>query len=404
VRPDVALVSPYPAPGRTHDGTSGVASYTANLARGLAFRGASVLVVAPDEPAAPPAHSDGDVAVVRSGPRGPLALSRAIRMASDRRPGVVHLQHEMLLFGGLSSLATMPMATRQLRKFERGAITTVHQIVDPRDVSREFMTMHRLRGPVTAARVAISAYQEMLASAGVVIVHEPGFLSQLPDSVVIPHGVERQPRLPRAQARQRLGLSDERRLVVLCFGFVAPYKGLEAALAVATRAPEVLMVVAGGDHPRHGPGYTETLERRWGDVARFTGWLSEEDIAAWHSAADVAFFGYPAPHSSSGAVSMAIGFGMPFLTSDALSRCMGLPPEVSVSLDGFELAERLRELADDRELLAKLRRASTRIVGRRSWAEVAERHLRLYQRVGSEATLEPALRVVSGDRGQVEVA
>lgn len=386
MRPDVAIVSPYPPPGRTHDGTSGVAAYTANLARALAYRGANVVVVAPDEPQASTPHRDGDVFVARSGPRGPFALPRAIRMAADLGPGVIHLQHELFLFGGMSSIATLPMAVNSMRSYERGAVTTVHQVVDSEQVSPELLRMHGLRGPVGAARVAMSTYQGILAWAGSTIVHEAGFRKQFPNAVVIPHGVEeRTGRLPE-EARARLGLAGESRLVALCFGYVAPYKGLECALAAAAGVPEVLLVVAGGDHPRHGHEYAQSLQCRWGDRARFTGWLSDEEIAMWHSAADLALFCYPTPHSSSGAVAMALSYGTPFLASDALTRVMGLPPELAVSLDQGRLAERLRRLAADRSSLAEIGRATVRMGAGRGWAEVARRHLEVYDRAGSGAS------------------
>jgi glycosyltransferase involved in cell wall biosynthesis len=299
------------------------------------------------------------------------------------RPGVIHLQHEMFLFGGLSSIATLPVALKMMRDYEQGAVTTVHQVVDPEQMSPEFLDMHRLRGPVGAARTAMHTYQGILASVGSTIVHEAGFLKPFPTAVVIPHGVEEREHPPRAMARARLGLSGESRLVVLCFGFLAPYKGLELALAAAAEVPEVLMVVAGGDHPRHGRVYAEALERRWGDRVRFTGWLSEEEIERWHSAADLALFCYPAPHSSSGAVAMALAHGTPLLASDALARGMGLPPELAVSLDRVELTERLRRLAADRSSLAEMGRATARIVAGRGWPRVARRHLELYNRLAS---------------------
>ncbi|HEX6301454.1 MAG TPA: glycosyltransferase [Acidimicrobiia bacterium] len=383
MRPDVAIVSPYPAPGRTHDGSSGVAAYTANLARDLSFNGANVVVVAPDEPTAPSSHRDGDVIVVSSGPRGPFALPRAVGIAADLRARVIHLQHEMFLFGGLSSIATLPMAVRSMRNHERGVVTTVHQVVDSELVSPEFLDVHRLRCPVGVARLAINAYQCIVASIGPIIVHEAGFRKQFPNAVVIPHGVEDRMSPPRAEARARLGLAGESRLVVLCFGFVAPYKGLESALAAAADVPDVLMVVAGGDHPRHGHEYADALQSRWGERARFTGWLSEGEIATWHAAADIALFYYPAPHSSSGAVAMALGYGTPVLASEALARVMGLSPELAVSLDRVELAERLRRLAADRSSLAEMRQATARMVAGRGWPEVARRHLEIYERVAS---------------------
>src|SRR3546814_10345620 len=75
--PDVVLVAPYPTAGQRHAGPSGVASYSANLAHALSGRGASVEVIAPEEPDAPdePEISrDGSIVVRRSFRRGPWAM------------------------------------------------------------------------------------------------------------------------------------------------------------------------------------------------------------------------------------------------------------------------------------------------------------------------------------------
>jgi acyl-CoA synthetase (AMP-forming)/AMP-acid ligase II len=45
-RPDVALISPFPALGERHGGWTGVASYSANLAGALTDAGARVTVLA----------------------------------------------------------------------------------------------------------------------------------------------------------------------------------------------------------------------------------------------------------------------------------------------------------------------------------------------------------------------
>jgi glycosyltransferase involved in cell wall biosynthesis len=357
-----------------------------------------VAVVSPQEPDAPSVHSDGDVMVLLSEPGGPFALGRALRMAAQMRPRVIHLQHELFLFGGPTSLATLPLAVRPMRSFEGAAITTVHQVVDAEGIDRQMMRLHRMRGPVVAARMAVHGYHRLMTSVGRTIVHEPGNLAQLPDAVVIPHGVERRATPDRDLARRRVGIEGERRLVVLCFGFVAPYKGLEFALAAAAAVPDVLLVVAGGDHPRHGPKYTESLRSRWAKTARFTGWVPDEDIASWHGAADLALFCHPAPHSSSGAVAVALGHGTPLLTSTALADSMNLPTELAVSLDPEGLAGRLRRLASNRESLAELARCSARVPARRLWPDVARRHLRLYD----EASEVASIGTVQGDRGQLE--
>lgn len=397
---DVVLVSPYPAPDRAHRDASGVASYTAHLARALAARGTRVRVVAPDEGDAPTIHVDGDVTVLRSGPRGPFALTRAVRMAADMGPDVIHLQHELFLYGGAASLAALPLASRRMRSFDGVAVTTLHQVIGGEDMSPELMRLHRFHGPVALARMAMDGYRRLVASSGTTIVHEAWFARHIPDAVVIPHGVEMRPTPNRRWARRRLGMEDEQRLVVLCFGFVAPYKGLEPALAAAADIPEAHFVVAGGDHPRHGSTHSDRLRSRWGNVARFTGWVPEEDIATWHAAADLALFWYPAPHSSSGALAVALGHGTPLLASAALAECMGLPGELAVSLDRGSLTDRLGRLAADRDLLADLKLACARVAAGRLWPDVARRHLRLYEDLSGTASV--AAVVDQADGSQLE--
>lgn len=407
VRPEVVLISTYPPPGTTHVGSSGVASYTANLARAMAAEGAEVAVVAvvaPDESGAPPTHREDGVYVVRSGSRGPRALARSIGMAAAMSPRVIHLQHEMFLFGGGSSLLTNLLAVPRVRGLDSASIVTLHQVVDAPNVTTELVRLHRLRVPARVLRPALDAYQRSMSSFDAAIVHDDKGAGRITNAVVIPHGVESPPTPARSMARHRLGLTGERRLVVLCFGFVAPYKGLEVALAAAAALPEVLLVIAGGSHPRHGEVYAEALRRRWGDAGMFVGWVPEEDIAMWHSGADLALFCYPAPHSSSGSVATALAHRTPFLVSEALANRMGLPAEMAVTLDPAGLATALRSLAHDRRPLAQLRAGANQVARGRSWQLVARRHLQLYTEIGHR---EPGgsrfVRSASG-HGQLEAS
>src|SRR5215218_2952450 len=113
-RPDVALISPYPVSAR-HDGRSGVASYSANLATALAAGGATVTVVAQDEDGAPRNSSDGEVAIQRAFRLGATALPRAARAALSTKAPVVHLQHEFFLYGGPASVPGLPLALSAIR-------------------------------------------------------------------------------------------------------------------------------------------------------------------------------------------------------------------------------------------------------------------------------------------------
>ena len=195
----------------------------------------------------------------------------------------------------------------------------MHQIVDASVVDRRYTRLHRVGVPAPLAGAGIAAVQTgIVRASAATIVHESAFRRVVPTATVIPHGIEEVTPVERTVARRRLGLDG--RFTVLCFGFVAPYKGIEVVLDAARRAGEPIhVVVAGGEHPRMGgdAGFAAALTAQHGDVATFTGWVADDDVASWFSAADVAVFPYPRPFSSSGALALALAHGTPALLSPA---------------------------------------------------------------------------------------
>jgi glycosyltransferase involved in cell wall biosynthesis len=185
------------------------------------------------------------------------------------------------------------------------------------------------------------------------------------------------PRIDRQQARMRLGL--DQRPAVLCFGFLAPYKGLEVVgEAARTLGSAVQVVFAGGPHPRLEArhGYAASLKARYGDHVRFPGYVRDEDVHNWFAAADVVVLPYPSPHASSGPLALAVSHGTPVLASTQMARTCGLPQEVAFDGAG-ELVHRLHELVGGaashagHDVVAGLREE-------RSWDAVARRHAQIY--------------------------
>ncbi|MGH2986694.1 MAG: glycosyltransferase [Solirubrobacterales bacterium] len=383
-RPDVALIAPYPPAGARHAGRSGVASYAANLGAALTDAGARVSVLAPYEDGEPVLASDGDVRVERCFERGPGAMPRAARAAAELGPAVTHLQHEFFLYGGPDSMPGLIYGLDRLgREGAGGPVVTMHHVVDSSEVDADFVRLHRVKAPPGLARLGLSAMQGAIRrSAERVIVHEPSFAPMVGGAEVVPHGLETSPVIPREQARAELGL--ERPLTALCFGFLAPYKGLELALEAAAAAGDAVeLVVAGGDHPRlaERDSYAEELRRDWAGAARFVGHVPEPDVGRWFSAADLALFMYPRPFSSSGALALALAHETAPLLSPALARSIDAPDALTAPADARRLARRLSRFAADLGELEPLREAACELAGDRSWPAVARRHLEIYEEV-----------------------
>jgi len=381
-RPDVALISPFPPLGERHGGWTGVASYSANLAGALTDAGARVTVLASTEDGEPEVARDGTTEVRRVWKRGPAALPAAAAAARATGAPAVHLQHELFLYGGPAAVPGIVPALAGVRAGRRRAVVTMHHVVDPGRIDASFTRTHRVRAPAGLVRAGVHGIHGAIrALAGTVVVHEPAFADVVAGAEVVPHGIEMPERADRAAARGELGIPEDR-LCALCFGFLAPYKGIELALDAARLAGDgVQLVVAGGEHPRlvaEGDPYAQRLRDAAPPNARFTGFVPDGDVAKWFAAADVLLLLYPQPFAASGPLALALAHGTPALVSPALARMSGAPLEMVAPLEPHAIAARLAELAGGGDQRARLRERSAALAGGRSWPEVARRHLELY--------------------------
>jgi glycosyltransferase involved in cell wall biosynthesis len=392
--PDVALISPFPDLGERHGGWTGVASYSANLAEALGAEGAHVTVIASEEPGLPDVARDGTLEVRRVWKRGAGALPAAAAAARATGAPTVHLQHELFLYGGPAAVPGVVPALAALRG--RRAVVTMHHVVDPGAVDASFTATHRVRAPAPLARAGVATVQRTIrALADTVVVHEPSFAAVMPGAEVVPHGIEVVDHTQEQAALAALGI-DDGPLCVLCFGFIAPYKGLEAAIGAARLAGDAVeLVIAGGEHPRlaaEGDDYAERLRSTAPDNVRFTGFVPDEDVGRWFTAADVALLPYPRPFASSGPLALALAHGTPVLMSDALARTTGAPGALAVGADPAAIAARLETLAADRGERERLRAAARGLSTGRTWPEIARRHLELYGKSPGGVALASSLR------------
>jgi glycosyltransferase involved in cell wall biosynthesis len=203
---------------------------------------------------------------------------------------------------------------------------------------------------------------------------------------VVPHGVLESPRtgMTRAAAREKLALSHDAR-VVLCFGNIRPYKGVDILLRafadVVAAEPNAVLVIAG--KPWTDWAIYDTLIDDLGirDHVRLTlDYIPTADIEPYFVAADVIALPYTHFDAQSGVGTRALPFGRPLVVSNV----GGLPelvldPEAIVEPhDPAALAAALLRVLRDEQTRDRMSVDSLTLAASLGWDVIAKRTAALY--------------------------
>lgn len=215
---------------------------------------------------------------------------------------------------------------------------------------------------------------------------------------VIPYGINNaipDTDITRAEARLRLGLESGDK-VVLAFGAIKPYKGLEYLVAafqsLAATGVNYRLIIA-GEQKKGSEDYLarvqQTIERDSSrkQVIQKIGFIADEETELYFKAADVAALPYTDIFQS-GILFMAFSFGLPVVASDVGS----FREDVRDGETGFICRSR-----DPRDLAAALKRyfesdlyqhldrrrqeIRSQMLAKHSWEEVATLTRNVYSRV-----------------------
>jgi O-antigen/teichoic acid export membrane protein len=395
----VILVTPYPPPDEKHGFASGVASYTRNLVEALRTSGHNATVLAQRLSENRSRNSHEESGVVRCWtPSWGYALN-IWQEVRRRRPALVHLQHELFLFGDGPKAVLFPLLIWLLR-LQATVVVTLHGVPPLAGLDREFLKENGLRGHPALLRLGLALFfQAIIAGAHVVIVHENVLKERLkreyrcpPEKLtVIPHGIEvpkEGEALPSAgEAKRALGLEGKR--TILYLGYLTGYKGIEVLLEAVARAapdhPDWALVLAGGPHPRRleERDYQRSLRdieekiEQLGAQGKRLGFVPENRLETVFRAADVVVFPYRVVMASSGPLALCMKYDRPFLASKAFAGV--LPAELLVDLDPEALTATLEAFFASSRLSETARRVASEWRASRSWDRVAEQTWVLYQ-------------------------
>lgn len=288
-----------------------------------------------------------------------LADMRRFRGAADG--DVVHYQW-----------LTFPPLDVRLLPPRRPRVMTAHYILPPQPSRRQVVTARRVFGSMDAV-VAHSEHgaarlrEEVgLGSAQVRVIPHGAFdyLTRLPEEKTLP------PELEGAEGP-----------VILCFGLLRPYKGIENLIEAFRQVKGAELWIVGNPRMDLTP-LRQLASDASGRVRFVTRFVDDAEIPAIFRRADLVALPYlDAEHS--GVLYTGLAFGKPLV----LSGVGGFPEVAETGAarlvppgDTATLASTLEELVGDEGARAELAAAATRAAaGPFSWDEAARRTLGLYR-------------------------
>jgi glycosyltransferase involved in cell wall biosynthesis len=260
---------------------------------------------------------------------------------------------------------------------------------------RVVMTVHNI-APHEDGWLKCLAGRLALRFAHAYIVHSERNRSRLEDLVgtrkpiaVRRHGALETPRsgLSPAAAREVLGLNAEAK-VILCFGYVRRYKGIDVllrAFAEVVRAePSATLVVAGEPWVDWSP-YDALIERLGirDRVRLFLNFIPGNEVEAFFVSADVVVLPYLSFDSQSGAGARALPFGRALLVTDigGLPELTRNSAAVVPAGDSVGLAEALLRIVQDDNLRDRLAADSLAVARELGWDAIAAATIDFYRSV-----------------------
>lgn len=393
----VGMVSIYPPPESKHAKLGGVASYTKNLVFSL-LKNCKVTVFANRISHTDDEYHEGAM-VYRCWNKGVMYPFQVFKKLLNSKIDIVHVQHEIYLYGGLGSAIVFPLLLCFIRLLRKSVIVTLHGVIPLSKVDRRFLRENWIKGSPLVMRVGLILLVKMIAFLSTsIIVHEEKFKEVLRSEYncparkiyVIHHGIEeRNGLVEKDKAKEILGLSGKN--VILFFGYITGYKNVELLIESANflKTPDWIIVIAGGSHPRLSgdPNYRRhvlDLHAKASAISKnaivFRGFISEEEIPLYFSAADLVVFPYEISMHASGPLSLSVSYEKPFLISNSFEGIVALRDAIFRDAPR-ELAQQIDQFFSDAKFRHRNLKYVKKLKKQRLWNKVAKETRELYQKV-----------------------
>lgn len=379
----------------------GIGIYTESLYGVLARKQRSKIVVLSDK------SYHGKLRYEKSWDRGSSILSplRLFFKILKGNYGVVHLQHEWLIFGALFANLFYVLMLFMLRLLGKKVVVTFHTVFDLKRLGKETLRLFNIKYPLDLVKRAISLLTKFYATvSNVIVVHAKQMKITLVRQygvsprkvIVISHFVKKLPNMKRDEAKRRLSLQG--RKVLLLFGLIRKGKGYEYVIRafqkVREKIPNAALLIVGAVRKGEmywGNRYLRNLKQLVkkleldGYVRFFTRYIPDEEVPVFFGAADVVVLPYEkgkSYYSASGILHLAMNFNTPVIAARTLQFLEIRDGENGKVVDPEnidELAEAIVELLNDQKKGERYSENLKKLAENRSVEKCAKKHWKLYQ-------------------------
>ena len=207
---------------------------------------------------------------------------------------------------------------------------------------------------------------------------------------VIPHGsldFHVNKSVDRDQIRQEMGM-DSRHKVILLFGAVRAYKGVDIALKafaqVLLEVPDAILLIAGKLWHKWDP-YEQIIDTYGiaSEVRTHLDYIPSNEVYRYFEAADLVILPYRHFSSQSGIGGTAISFRKPLIVTDVggLPDLVANPEYVVPPEDPDGLARKIIDCLTDQHRMTAMAVDAEKIAAEFSWSAIAQKTVAIYDRL-----------------------
>lgn len=284
-----------------------------------------------------------------------------------------HIQHQFGLFPNEYNFVKL------LQGIKKPLVITMHDVVQPNFQMSNY-------------------FNEMIVKSDKIIVHTKtcydlllGWNCPKEKTELIPHGTKIIGVPTKSEARKELQLPEDAK-IILSWGFIWESKGILDLVKILAEIkktyPNAIFVHAGGVHPIiEGSSYIRTILKTAIQLNLspkdliITQWLPEDKVATWFGAADVIVLNYMrGSASASGAAHRAMSAHRPAIKTD--DPCLEEVPGYTVPRFSLnEMCDAILKVLGDESLQQSLVKQAEEAAMEMSWANVARKHKKVYEKL-----------------------